>query len=59
MSISTTPVSIRNNNGQNASQRKGITLYSILAVLFAVKFRESLDAATSGDKSDGALTWGM
>jgi hypothetical protein len=49
-----------NKGGQNTPRRKLlITLDAILAVLFAVKLRESLDAATSGDKSDAALTWGM
>lgn len=48
-----------NKGGQNAPQRKRITLHSIVAVLFAVKLRESLDAKIAGDKSDAAWTWGL
>jgi hypothetical protein len=35
------------------------TLASLIATLFAVNLRESLDAATGGDKSDAAFTWGL
>ena len=59
MSASTMSISTRTGNGHNAPQGKKITLYTILAALFAVELRESLDAATSGDKSDAAYTWGM
>jgi len=38
---------------------EAITLSGILSKLFAVKARESIDAATAGDKSDAAFTWGM
>lgn len=57
--MSTMTVSTRTGNDHNAPQGKKITLYTILAALFAVELRESLDAATSGDKSDAAYTWGM
>jgi len=59
MSTSTTFISPRNNSGPKTPKREGITLSSILAVLFAVKLRESLDAETSGDRSDAAWTWGL
>jgi hypothetical protein len=36
-----------------------LTLETVIATLFALKLRESLDAATGGDKSDAAWTWGM
>ena len=36
-----------------------LSVASFIAALFAVNLRESLDAATGGDKSDAAFTWGM
>ena len=46
-----------NHNTQD--DNKTSLLASIVDALFAVKLREELDAKTSGDKSDGAYTWGM
>lgn len=50
-------------NRSNARSSFGGTLaraaYGVAAFLLAVNLRESLDATTSGDKSDGATTWGM
>lgn len=59
MATSTISLSSCSNSGQNTPKRKGTTLSSALAVLFAVKLRESLDVATSGDKSDAGYNWGM
>jgi len=36
-----------------------VTVSAILAKLFSVKARESIDLATSGDKSDAAFAWGL
>jgi hypothetical protein len=33
--------------------------YAVAATLFNINLRESLDAETTGDKSDAAYTWGM
>jgi len=41
------------------SQQPAFSLTKLLSVLFAVELRESLDAKTAGDKSDGAYTWGL
>jgi hypothetical protein len=35
------------------------SLASIVAALFMVNLRESLDAATAGDKSDAAFVYGL
>jgi hypothetical protein len=35
------------------------SLAALVAFLFQLQLREKLDAATGGDKSDGAYTWGM
>lgn len=32
---------------------------SLIAAIFMVKLRETLDAETSGDKSDAAYTYGL
>jgi hypothetical protein len=44
---------------QTFGLKKPFSIHNILAMLFAVELREALDAATSGDKSDAAYTWGM
>jgi len=59
MSTSTISLSSRAASPRNTPERTGFTLAAIVDFLFAVKLRESLDAATSGDKSDAAMTWGM
>jgi hypothetical protein len=41
------------------SRAGGVSLYAILAWLFAVDEREALDAKTGGDKSNGRWTWGL
>jgi hypothetical protein len=33
--------------------------YAVAATLLAVGLRESLDAATTGDKTDATYTWGL
>jgi hypothetical protein len=42
-----------------STSSSSVTLSAIVASLFAVKMRDLLDSATSGDKSDAAFTWGM
>ncbi|HCE10925.1 MAG TPA: hypothetical protein DIT28_12080 [Oxalobacteraceae bacterium] len=59
MATSTISTTSRDNSSQVTPKRKGITLSSVLEILFAIKLRESLDLATSGDKSDAGMTWGM
>ncbi|MDB5764720.1 MAG: hypothetical protein JWQ21_3715 [Herminiimonas sp.] len=59
MSISTSIIPNRIDDGQNIAQKTGSALSSFIAMLFAVKLRDSLDAATSGDKSDAAWSWGL
>ncbi len=44
---------------QSAAPTVAVTLATVLATLFAVKARESIDQATSGDKSDAAWIWGL
>ncbi|SDY97696.1 hypothetical protein SAMN04515617_1399 [Collimonas sp. OK242] len=56
MSTLTTNASIRTNRNKAPLT---LSVASLIAVLFAVNVRESLDAATAGDKSDAAFTWGM
>lgn len=36
-----------------------LTLATIIDAIFAPALREKIDAATAGDKSDAAYTWGM
>jgi hypothetical protein len=40
-------------------QKAPLTLAAIVAAVFMVNLRESLDAATGGDKSDAAFACGM
>lgn len=42
-----------------STSSSSVTLSAIVASLFAVKMRDLLDSATSGDKSDAAFIWGM
>jgi hypothetical protein len=35
------------------------SLSGFIAALFQLELREKLDAETTGDKSDGAYTWGL
>jgi hypothetical protein len=44
-------------HGRTTASR--MTLASVIATLFAINLRESLDAATGGDKSDAAFRWGL
>jgi hypothetical protein len=41
------------------AQKAPLTLAAIVAAVFMVKLRESLDAATGGDKSDAAFAYGL
>ena len=36
-----------------------LSLAMIIDAIFAPALREKIDAATAGDKSDAAYTWGM
>jgi len=41
------------------ANKPAFSLSKLVAVLFAVELRESLDAKPSGDQSDGAYIWGL
>jgi hypothetical protein len=41
------------------AKKARFSLASLVAALFMVNLRESLDAATSGDKSDAAFAYGL
>ena len=41
------------------AQKAPFTLAAVIAAVFMVNLRESLDAATGGDKSDAAFTYGL
>ena len=41
------------------AQKAPLTLAAVIAAVFMVNLRESLDAATSGDKSDAAFAYGL
>ncbi len=41
------------------AQKAPLTLAAIVAAVFMVNLRESLDAATGGAKSDAAFAYGM
>jgi hypothetical protein len=41
------------------TQKAPLTLTAIIAAIFMVNLRESLDTATSGDKSDAAFAYGL
>jgi hypothetical protein len=45
--------------GYVQTQKPAFSLERLLAVLFAVELRESLDKDTRGDKSDAAYIWGL
>jgi hypothetical protein len=46
-------------NAAPASTTSSFSLTAFIAALFQLELREKLDADTSGDKSDGAYTWGL
>jgi len=48
--------SLLNNGGVNTAP---LTFGAILDALFAVQWREDMDAAVGGDKSDGAFMFGL
>jgi hypothetical protein len=39
--------------------KRGFSLQAIVAALFMVKLRESIDAGIEGDKSDAAYVYGL
>jgi hypothetical protein len=41
------------------AQKAPLTLAGIVAAIFMVNLRESLDTATSGDNSDAAFAYGL
>jgi hypothetical protein len=41
------------------TKKPDFTLERLIAVLFAVEWREAIDKDTGGDKSDAAYTWGL
>jgi hypothetical protein len=40
-------------------QQPSFSLFGLIAALFAVELRESLDAKSSGQSDEGAYTWGL
>lgn len=44
---------------QNKTPAEPLSLALIIDAIFAPALREKIDAATGGDKSDAAYTWGM
>jgi hypothetical protein len=46
-------------NASFGTRKASFSLASLLAALFTVELRETLDAATGGDKSDAAWNWGL
>lgn len=57
--MSTTAITAENNLTKIGAKKTSFTIHSFIAILFAIKLREALDAATSGDKSDAAWVWGL
>ncbi|MDB5762510.1 MAG: hypothetical protein JWQ21_1505 [Herminiimonas sp.] len=49
----------KKNTSPALEETGGFSFDSALAWLFAIDERESLDAKTGGDKSDGRWTWGL
>ena len=47
------------NNSTGFSAKVAGIAYAVAATLLAVDLRESLDAATTGDKTDATYTWGL
>jgi hypothetical protein len=45
--------------GYADTKKPAFSLERLVAMLFAVELRESLDKDTAGDKSDAAYTWGL
>jgi hypothetical protein len=41
------------------TQKSPLTLAAVIAAVFMVNLRESLNTATSGDKSDAAFAYGL
>jgi hypothetical protein len=41
------------------AEKRAFSLQAIVAALFMVKLRESIDAGIQGDKSDAAFTYGL
>jgi hypothetical protein len=46
-------------NAVTANTSSSFSLAALVAALFQLELREKLDAATGGDKSDAAYTWGL
>ena len=58
MTTATTTLNQRDDN-VSLGGKVARAAYAVAAFLFAIELRESLDAATSGDKSESAITWGL
>jgi hypothetical protein len=59
MSTSFATISNRINSNSTFAEKLGNSVYSVLSVVFAVKLRESLDAAASGDNIELAKARGL
>ena len=59
MSTSFATISNRVNSAPTFAQKLGNAVHAALEILFAVKLRESLDAATPGDKTEEAKARGL
>ena len=46
-------------NSTGFSAKVAGVAYAVAATVFGINLRESLDAKTTGDKTDASYTWGM